>query len=404
VTPRTCPTPRTYLDHAATSVLRPEVRDVVTALLGHAAGNPSSLHGTGRAARRVVEQAREDVADAVGAGATEVVFTAGGTEADNLAVKGIALARRAADPRRRRLLVSAVEHHAVLDPAHWLAGDGSFEVVQLPVDATGRLRVDALAAAVVSDPGSVALVSVMAANNEVGTYQPLDEVVAVCEPAGIPVHADAVQALGVLDLDFAGSGLAAMSLTGHKAGGPVGAGALVLRHDVEAVAVLHGGGQQRDLRSGTLDAVGVGGFAAAASLAAAGRDAHVAHLVGLRARLVTGALAAVSDAVLVGPADPTGALPGLAWLSFPGADAEAVLFALDERGLDVSAGSACSAGIARVSHVLTAMGRPADEAPDGIRVSLGWSSTAADVDALLAALPDAVATGRAVAEAERVHV
>ncbi len=394
---------RVYLDHAATSVLRPQVREVVTGLLEHAAGNPSSLHGTGRAARRVVEQAREDVADAVGAGATEVVFTAGGTEADNLAVKGIALARRAADPRRRRLLVSAVEHHAVLDPAHWLAGDGSFEVVELPVDATGRLRVDALAAAVASDPASVALVSVMAANNEVGTFQPLAEAVAVCDGHGIPVHADAVQALGVLALDFAASGLAAMSLTGHKAGGPVGAGALVLRHDVEVVAVLHGGGQQRDLRSGTLDAVGAGGFAAAATIAVTDREAHVAHLAGLRARLVAGVLAAVPDAVPVGPADPAGGLPGLAWLAFPGADAEAVLFALDERGLDVSAGSACSAGIARVSHVLTAMGRPADEVPDGIRVSLGWPSTAADVDALLAGLPAAVATGRAVAEAERVH-
>lgn len=396
-------TPRTYLDHAATSVLRPQVREVVTGLLGHASGNPSSLHGTGRAARRIVEQAREDVADAVGAGATEVVFTAGGTEADNLAVKGIALARRAADPRRRRLLVSAVEHHAVLDPAHWLAGDGSFEVVELPVDATGRLRVGALAAAIASDPGSVALVSVMAANNEVGTLQPLDEVVALCEPDGIPVHADAVQALGVLALDFAGSGLAAMSLTGHKAGGPVGAGALVLRHDVEAVAVLHGGGQQRDLRSGTLDAVGAGGFAAAATIATAAREAHVERLTALRARLVAGALAVVPGAAVLGSVDPAGGLPGLAWLSFPGADAEAVLFALDERGLDVSAGSACSAGIARVSHVLTAMGRPADEVPDGIRVSLGWSSTAADVDALVAALPDVVGTGRAVAAAERAH-
>ncbi len=395
---------RVYLDHAATSVLRPAVRDVVADLLDRTAGNPSSLHGTGRGARRVVEEAREQVADAVGSAATEVVLTSGGTEADNLAVKGIAFARRAADSRRRRVLVSAVEHHAVLDAAHWLATDGAFEVVELSVDATGRLDPAALAEAIAAEPYSVALVSVMAANNEVGTLQPLADVVAICDAAGIPVHADAVQALGVLPLDFAASGLAAMSLTGHKAGGPVGAGALVLRHDVAAVPVLHGGGQQRDVRSGTLDAVGAGGFAAAAALAAAARTEHVARLTGLRARLVAGARAAVPDLCVEGATDPAGGLPGLAWLRFPGADADAVLFALDEAGIDVSTGSACSAGVARGSHVLAAMGRgPLGEVPvpDGIRVSMGWPTTAADVDALVAALPDAVALGRAAADADR---
>lgn len=395
---------RVYLDHAATSVLRPEVRDVVAELLDRTAGNPSSPHGTGRGARRTVEEAREQIADAVGAAATEVVLTAGGTEADNLAVKGIAFARRAADSRRRRVLVSAVEHHAVLDAAHWLTADGAFEVVELAVDATGRLDLGCLAAAIAADPDGVALVSVMAANNEVGTLQPLAEVVVACDPLGIPVHADAVQALGVLPLDFAASGLAAMSLTGHKAGGPVGAGALVLRHDVGAVPVLHGGGQQRDIRSGTLDAVGAGGFAAAAALASAARPEHVARLTGLRARLVAGARAAVPDLGVEGASDPAGGLPGLAWLRFPGADADAVLFALDESGIDVSTGSACSTGVARGSHVLAAMGRgPAGEFPvaDGIRVSMGWPTTAADVDALVAALPDAVAMGRAAADADR---
>lgn len=394
---------RVYLDHAATSVLRPEVRDVVADLLGRTGGNPSSLHGTGRAARRVVEEAREQVADAVGAGATEVVLTSGGTEADNLAVKGIALARRIADSRRRRILVSAVEHHAVLDAAHWLGADGAFEVVELPVDRTGRLELAALAEVVAADPDGIAVVSVMAANNEVGTLQPLADVVAVCDPAGIPVHADAVQALGVLPLDFAGSGLAAMSVTGHKVGGPVGTGALVLRHDVAAVPVLHGGGQQRDLRSGTLDAVGAGAFATAATLATAARAGHVARLSTLRTRLVAGVRAAVPDVAVEGATNPAGGLPGLAWLRFPGADADAVLFALDEAGLDVSTGSACSAGVTRGSHVLSAMGRaPRDGEPDGIRVSMGWPTTAADVDALVAALPDAVAMGRAAADAGRV--
>lgn len=392
---------RVYLDHAATSVLRPEVREVLGDLLGRTTGNPSSLHGTGRAARRVVEQAREQVADAVGASATEVVFTSGGTEADNLAVTGIATARRAADQRRRRVLVSAVEHHAVLDTAHALARGRGFEVVELPVNPRGRVRLSALEAEL---DDTVALVSVMAANNEVGTIQPLADVVARCEAVGVPVHTDAVQALGVLDLNFAGSGLAAMSVTGHKAGGPVGTGALVLRHDVAAAPVLHGGGQQRAIRSGTLDAVGAAAFAAAVGVAVAERVEHGDRLAALRERLVAGLATAVPQARVAGAA-PAGGLPGIAWLRFPGADADAVLFALDVAGIDVSTGSACSAGVARGSHVLAAMGVGGPETPDGIRVSLGWSSTLADVDALLAALPDAVAMGRAAAAAsERVAV
>lgn len=390
---------RVYLDHAATSVLRPEVRAVVVDLLGRVAGNPSSLHGTGRAARRVLEESREQIADAVGAAATEIVLTSGGTEADNLAVTGIARARRAADPRRRRVLVSAVEHHAVLDTAHALARDGAFEVVELGVDRTGRLDPAALETAL-ADPAGVALVSVMAANNEVGTVQPLAAVTARCAQAGVPVHADAVQALGVLELDFARSGLAAMTVTGHKAGGPVGTGALVLRHETGAHPVMFGGGQQRGIRSGTLDAVGAGGFAGAAQLAVAHRVDHVRHLTGLRHRLVAGLDTAVPGAHVEG-ARAAGTLPGIAWLTLPGTDADAVQFALDSAGIDVSTGSACSAGVARGSHVLAAMGHRGSPA-DGIRVSLGWSSTAADVDALLAALPDAVAMGRAAADADRL--
>ncbi|WP_223148144.1 cysteine desulfurase family protein, partial [Actinotalea sp. JY-7885] len=244
-------------------------------------GNASSLHDAGRAARRVVEESREAIAARLGARPSEVVLTAGGTEADNLALKGVLWARRAQDPRRRRVLVSAVEHHAVLDPAHWLAEQAGAEVVVLPVDDRGLVDVDALRAELAAHPDEVALVSVMWANNEIGTVQPVRAVVAAAHAHGVPVHADAVQAVGQLAVDFGASGLDAVTVSGHKLGGPVGVGALLARRELGLVPVLHGGGQERGVRSGTLDVAAIRAFAVAVEEAVADQPAEARRLAAL---------------------------------------------------------------------------------------------------------------------------
>jgi len=387
--------PTVYLDHAATTPMVPAAVEAMTAHL-LAVGNPSSLHASGRRARRVVEESRETIAQALDCRPSEVVFTSGGTEADNLALKGIFWARRAADPRRVRILSTSVEHHAVLDPLMWLADEGA-EVELLPVDAQGRLEVDALAEAIARDPGSVALVSVMWANNEVGTVQPVDEVVELAAAYAIPVHTDAVQAVGAVPVAFAASGVDALTLTGHKVGGPYGVGALVLRREVEVTAMLHGGGQERDVRSGTLDPPAIAGFAAAVELAVKQQSEEAARVAALRDRLVRGVLEVVPDAVLGGaPVDVPGArLPGNAHFGFPGCEGDSLLMLLDARGIECSTGSACSAGVPQPSHVLLAMGRDEAGARSSLRFSLGHTSTEADVDALVEAIGPCVERARA---------
>ena len=374
----------------------PEVVDAVTASLRGAltgAGNASSLHAAGRRARRVVEESREQLAAALGARPSEVVFTAGGTESDNLAVKGIWWARRAADPRRTRILASAVEHHAVLDAVEWLVAHEGASVDWLDVDAEGRVHPDVLAEAIERDPSDVALVTVMWANNEVGTVQPVRQLAELAHEQAIPFHTDAVQAVGQLPVDVGASGVDALTLSGHKFGGPLGVGALVLGRDVACVPLLHGGGQERDVRSGTLDTPAVAGLAVAAALAVERQPALHARLTGLRDDLVRRLLAAVPDAALNGPA-AGGRLPGNAHFSFPGCEGDSLLLLLDARGVEVSTGSACSAGVARPSHVLLAMGADEDAARSSLRFSLGHTSTAADVDALLEALPAVVDRAR----------
>ncbi len=288
-----------YLDHAATTPMIGEAIAAMTAELARL-GNPSSLHDAGRRARRVVEESREQIADAYGARPSEVVFTSGGTEADNLAVKGLYWARRADGPRRRRVLVTAIEHHAVLDSAQWLASHEAAEVSWLPVDASGLLTPDALRAAIDADPDAVALVSVMWANNEVGTIQPVAELAAVARERQIPVHTDAVQAAGQVPVNFAASGVDALTITGHKIGGPVGVGALLLGRGIEPVPVLHGGGQERDVRSGTLDAPAIAAFAVAAQTAVKRQEEEAVRLAALRDELIERVLAAVPDAILNG--------------------------------------------------------------------------------------------------------
>ena len=382
-----------YLDHAATTPMLPEAIAAMADELAHA-GNASSLHTSGRRARRVVEESREQLAAAIGAGPSEIVFTAGGTEADNLAVKGLFWARRAQDPRRRRVLASSVEHHAVLDPVEWLAAHEGAEVEWLPVDRFGRDDVDAVEASIARDPESVALVTLMWANNEVGTVQPVEAVAELAHAHGIPVHSDAVQALGQLPLCLTASTVDCLTLSGHKVGGPVGAGALVARRGLDLVPVLHGGGQERGVRSGTLDAPAVRAFAVAAELAAKDRPEVAARLAALRDDLVVAVRDAVPDAVLRGDPDPAGRLPGNAHFTFPGCEGDSLLYLLDARGVECSTGSACQAGVPQPSHVLLAMGVDPDDARGALRFSLGRTSTADDVDALAAAIGPAVERAR----------
>lgn len=380
-----------YLDHAATTPMLPEALDAYVAT-ARELGNASSLHTPGRHARRRVEEARERVAVAIGARPSEIIFTGGGTESDNLAVKGTFWARRAADPRRTRVLVSAVEHHAVLESATWLEGHEGARVTWLPVDAAGRVQPETLASALAQTGDDVAMISVMWANNEVGTVQPIESLVKMAADRGVPVHTDAIQAVGQVPVRFSESGVAAMSVSSHKIGGPVGVGALVLGRDVGCVPLLHGGGQERDIRSGTLDVPAIVAFSVAIDAAVRSRERYAATIGALRDELVARVLASVPDAVSNG--DPIDRLPGNAHFSFPGCEGDALLLLLDAKGVYCSTGSACSAGVARPSHVLIAMGADEERARSSLRFSLGHTSTAADVDELVAALPSAVDRAR----------
>jgi cysteine desulfurase len=384
-----------YLDHAATTPMLPEVAEAMSARLG-SVGNPSSLHASGRSARRVVEESRESLAGSVGARPSEIVFTSGGTESDNLAVKGLFWARRAADSRRRRILASAVEHHAVLDSALWLAEHEVAEVQWLPVDPHGRVRPEVLEAALAEDPDSVALVSVMWANNEVGTVQPVAALAEIAHAHGVPIHSDAVQAFGQLPVDFAASGLDAMTITGHKVGGPLGVGALLVGRTVDLTPVQHGGGQERDVRSGTLDTPAIVGFATAGELAVKRQPERAEGLAALRDDLVARVRDVVPDAVLGGDPDlrPSHRLPGNAHFSFPGCEGDALLLLLDARGIECSTGSACSAGVPQPSHVLLSMGVPEDLARGSLRFSFGHTSTTGDVDAVAATIGAVVERAR----------
>ncbi|MFJ3824704.1 cysteine desulfurase family protein [Streptomyces nodosus] len=380
-----------YLDHAATTPMLPEAAEALTAQLG-VTGNASSLHASGRRARRTVEEARETLADALGARPSEVVFTSGGTEADNLAVKGLYWSRRAADPARTRVLASPVEHHAVLDAVDWLGEHEGATVEYLPVDSYGRVRPEALREAVARNPDDVALATVMWANNEIGTVMPVRELADVAAEFDIPLHADAVQAFGQLPVDFEASGLAAMTVSGHKIGGPYGIGALLLGRRYSPVPVLHGGGQERHVRSGTLDVPAVASFAVAGRLAAEHRERFAREIGALRDELIAVVREAVPDAILGG--DPVDRLPANAHFTFPGCEGDSLLLLLDAQGIECSTGSACTAGVAQPSHVLLATGADPDLARGTLRFSLGHTSTMADVEAVAKTIGPAVERAR----------
>ncbi|MCU1437724.1 MAG: cysteine desulfurase NifS [Naasia sp.] len=381
-----------YLDHAATTPLLPEVLEAYTAALA-VAGNPASLHAAGRDARRMLEEAREKLAGALGCDPVEVVFTSGGTEAINTALKGIFWARTRAGASAR-IAASGVEHHATLDTLAWLAGREGAEVVDVAVDGDGRILPAALDAALA---GGAAVATAIWANNEVGTVSDIPALAAVAAFHGVPLHVDAVQALGAVPVDFRGSGAAALSVSAHKIGGPVGVGALIVGRRTAADPLLHGGGQQRGIRSGTQDVAGAVAFALAATLAVERRGAAAARTSALRDRLIRGVLEAIPDAVLRGALAGPERLPGNAHFTFAGCDGDSLLFLLDTAEIAVSTGAACAAGVAELSHVLLAMGVDEAHARGALRFTFGASTTEADVDAVLRALPDAVARARRAA-------
>lgn len=374
-----------YLDHAATTPVRPEAQ---AALLAAPLGNPSSLHGSGRAARRVLEESRESIAEDLGVEPDSVIFTSGGTMADNLGVIGIARGSRAADERRNLVVISAVEHHAVLDSAQALTGEG-FELVELPVDEHGRVQVSAAVELLQRDSARVAVMSVMSANNEIGAAQPIETLAQTAAAHEVPMHIDAVQSVGWWGLPPAPH--AAVSISGHKFGAPVGIGALVLPHNLPMAPMVHGGGQERRLHSGTLDTAGAASLAAAlhASLnsdTASGEPG--VSVEQLRVELAAAVVTAVPEATILTPVDDV--LPGITSVLFNGCDADALLMLLDAQGVECSTGSACTAGIPEPSHVVMAMGYDEVQARSVLRFSLGWTSTRADIEALASVLPAAV--------------
>jgi len=373
----------TYLDHAATTPLRPAARDAMLPWLGERFGNPSGDHRVARAARQAVDEARDLVAAVLGCRPGDVVFTSGGTEADNMAVRGVHAARPGP------VLCSAIEHDAVRNPVRSVGG------TTVAVDARGVLDLDALGAALTPD---LTLLAVMTANNEIGVIQPLAEAAELVRrraPRAV-VHTDAVQAASWLDLAAVVAGADLIAVSSHKVGGPQGVGALVARPGAPLRPLLLGGGQERELRSGTHNVAGIVGMAAALRAAAAERNAAATRVGALRDRLAEGLLAAVPGAVETGVGEGAPRLPGTLHLCIPGIESEALLFLLDEAGVCASAASACASGAHQASHVLAAMGIGPEQGAGALRLSLGWTSTDEDVDDALRVIPAAVAHLRGV--------
>ena len=385
---------RVYLDHAATTDVLPAAIDAMVEQMRNG-GNPSSLHAVGRDARATVEYARERIARAIGADPAEVIFTSGGTEADNLAVKGIYWKRREEDPQRTRILVSSIEHHAVEETCEWLEKAEGAQLEWIPVDEHGSVNPQTVRELIEKNPEDVALVTVMWANNEVGTVEPIPEIAAIAAEYGIPVHSDAVQAFGAIPIDFHASKVATLAISGHKIGGPMGIGALVATRAVQMTPVLHGGGQERSVRSGTIDAPAITGFAEAAVHSVQYLDKESARIAALRNELIAAISALIPQAHLSGENPLTEEypgqkrLPGNAHFTFENAEGDTLLFLLDMQGISSSTGSACNAGVTRPSHVLMAIGMGEDTARSAQRFTLGHSTTGADIARLIAALPAA---------------
>jgi cysteine desulfurase len=372
-----------YLDHAATTPMADAAIAAMTSSLSKI-GNPSSLHTQGRATRKDVEDAREVIAKAVGALPSEVIFTGSGTEADNAAIKGLFW-----KSGKKVIVISSVEHHAVLDPAHWLAEHEGAEVIEIPVTKTGLIDLDFLKDLIAKRGNEIALISVMHSNNETGVIQPVGEVVKIA--GDIPVHTDAVQSFTKTPLSYKELGVTSLALSAHKVGGPHGIGVLVLRRAYEIPALLHGGGQEREIRSGTLNAPSI--VALAAAVEKSNYDA--ARVAALRDRFESGLRASVPDAYINGVDAPR--LPGITNVTFPGTQSDSLLLLMDSEKVSCSTGAACSAGVHRPSHVLLAMGHTEITAQSSLRFSCGATSTEADIDFALSVLPTVINRGRAAA-------
>jgi len=370
-----------YLDHAATTPMSDVAIAAMNASL-RKLGNPSSLHTDGRATRKDVEDAREVIAHSIDCLPSEVIFTGSGTESDNAAIKGLFWYSK-----KKVILVSSIEHHAVLDPAHWLVEHEGAELIEIPVTATGIVDLVFLAEVVAKRAGEIALISVMHSNNETGVIQPIAEIVKIA--GEIPVHCDAVQSFTKVPLSFKNLGLFAMTISAHKVGGPLGIGALILRRAVELPPLLHGGGQERDIRSGTVNAPAIVAFAAAV----AAREYDAEKVQALREKFESGVLALRSDAVINGASAPR--LPGISNITFPGTQSDSLLLLMDAEKVSCSTGAACSAGVHRPSHVLMAMGLSDVVAQSSLRFSFGATSTEADVDFALSVLPAVIERGLA---------
>lgn len=368
---------RVYFDNAATTPINGVA---LQAFIDQSRelGNPSSLHGYGRAVRKSLEEAREKIASLIGCEASEVIFTGSGTEANNLAIKGIYWQRRSEDQKRRVVIISAFEHHAVLDPASWLAQEEGAELIIVPVSKDGYINLDFLKSAIANRSDEIALISIIHANNEVGTIQPIAEIVKLADTYKIPVHSDAVQSFGKLPFSFSELGLFAMTISAHKVGGPVGVGALILKRGVEIMPLLHGGGQERDIRSGTFNAAAIVSFATAAQAALRNLEKNSLYVSGLREALRETIKSDVPDAIFNAGSGET--LPGILNVRFPNTESDSLLLLFDSEGIACSTGSACSAGVQQPSHVLLAMGLSEREARSSLRFSLGIENSRADID------------------------
>lgn len=374
-----------YLDHAATTPIRAEVLAAYTRALAEQ-GNPSSVHSQGQAARKTLEDAREQLAAAIRCDRNEVIFTAGGTESDNLAIKGLYWERNR-EGSRPIVLSSPTEHHAVLDPIEWLEAHEQAKTAWIPVDSQGMPDLEWLQGFVAENGDKIALITTMWVNNETGVIWPIEAITKIAKTVGIPVHSDAVAALGHTEINFGRSGLAAMTVSAHKLGGPVGVGALIVSRATKLTPLFHGGGQERALRSGTMNAPGAKAFALAAALAVQELPHSLLHYEKLAEHTVAGILQAIPSAKF-SRGDAPG-VPNIVHFTFPGCSGDSLLYLLDRDGVCISNGSACTAGVTAASHVLLAMGRDQGEASSSVRISFSPQTTEADIDALLAAIPAA---------------
>jgi len=370
-----------YLDHAATTPMFDVAIDAMNTSL-RKLGNPSSLHTEGRSTRKDVEDAREKIAKAIDCLANEIIFTGSGTEADNAAIKGLFW-----HTDKKVIVVSSIEHHAVLDPAHWLVEHEGAELIEIPVNTDGVINLDFLKKVIAERGSEIALISVMHSNNETGVIQPLADVVKIA--GDIPVHCDAVQSFTKVPLSFKELGLFAMTISGHKVGGPLGIGALILRRAVEIPALLHGGGQEREIRSGTLNAPSIVAFAAAVEA----KLYDAAKVASLRDSFESGVLSSRPDAVINGKSAPR--LPGISNITFPGTQSDSLLLLMDSQKVSCSTGAACTAGVHRPSHVLMAMGLTDVVSQSSLRFSFGSTNTEKDVAYALAVLPEVIERGLA---------